>query len=53
MIFKASTVTDRLSISMLSMSFVVLFKVLEPRKHSKDDLSREKQVLALIHAIVV
>ena len=42
-----------MSKSMLLMSFVVLFKVLEPRKHTSDDLSREKQVLALIHAIVV
>ena len=42
-----------MSISILLMSFAVLFNVLEPRKHTSDDLSREKQVLALIHAIVV
>ena len=43
-----------LSISMLLMLFVVIFNVLEPRKHTNDDLSREKQqVLALIHAIAI
>jgi len=31
---------------------MVLFKVLEPRKHTSDDLWRKKQFLSLIHAIL-
>lgn len=32
---------------------VILFKVLEPRKHTSDDLWRKKQFLSLIHAILI
>lgn len=32
---------------------VVLFKVLEPHKHTSDDLWRKKQFLSLIHAILI
>ena len=51
--YKVELFATSMSISMLLMSFLVFFKVLKPRKHTSDDLSREKQILALIHAIVV
>ena len=51
--YKVELFATSMSISMLLMSFLVFFKVLEPRKHTSDDLSREKQILARIHAIVV
>ena len=42
-----------ISVSMLLMAFVVIFKVLEPRRYASDDVSKKNQVLALFHAIVV
>ena len=51
--YKIELSATSMSISKLLMSFVVFFKVLEPRKHTNDDLSRERPILALIHAIVV
>ena len=51
--YKIELSATSMSISMLLMPFVVFFKVLEPRKHTNDYLSREKQILVLIRAIVV
>ena len=52
-IYKIELSATSMSISILLMSFVFFSKALDPRKHTSDDLSREKQILAVIHATVV
>ena len=41
-----------MSMSMFLMSHEILLKVLEPLRHSRADLNNEKDVFALIHAMV-